>query len=75
MEQLNNQIMVPLEAQSKAIRQECVSQAARFHVVSAFVDTCHSRLGQAVAIKNPAGMVPEPRYWTTRWVSEGVARK
>lgn len=75
LKQIDAQIVKPVENRGQEIIKACVDRAAQFYVVSEYAAKCREKLQKTGNEVEPSGLIPQPSYWTTRWVGEGVARQ
>ena len=72
---IEGQLVLPIETKSAEILKTCVQKAAEFHVISNYVGKCHEKLARPGSQElSPSGLVPQPSYWTLRWIGKEVAR-
>ncbi|MBI4404779.1 MAG: tetratricopeptide repeat protein, partial [Deltaproteobacteria bacterium] len=70
---IDTEIVKPLETKSSEILKACVEKAAQFHVVNDYVAKCHEKFYRGQEEIRPTGILPQPSYWSTRWISKEVA--
>src|SRR5262249_25504007 len=68
IKEIDASLVQPLENKSQEILKLCVDKAAQFHVVGEYVAKCRERIKKAEAEAEPSGLLPQPSYWSTRWV-------
>ena len=74
LKQLDNKLVKPLETKAQDILKVCVAKAAQFHVSNEYSNKCRDRVKKSEGEAEPSGLLPQPTYWSTRSLSEGVAR-
>lgn len=72
---IDAKMVQPLEAKSQEIIKACVTRAAQFKVVSDYAAKCRSKLKKADEDAEVLGVMPQPSYWSTRWLGAEVARR
>lgn len=72
---IDAKMVAPLETRSQDILKACVARAAEFHVANEFSAKCRSKLKQSGEIAEPSGVLPQPAYWSTRWLGGEVANR
>jgi TolA-binding protein len=78
LKQIDAQLVKPVESKSQEILKACVDRAAQFYVTNEYAAKCREKLGNSAAPETDTqvtGLMPQPSYWTTRWVGEGVAKQ
>jgi hypothetical protein len=78
LKQIDAQLVKPVESKSQEILKACVDRAAQFYVTNEYAAKCREKLGNIAAPETDTqvtGLMPQPSYWTTRWVGEGVAKQ
>jgi cellulose synthase operon protein C len=73
------QVVKPLEDKVAEIVKSCTQKAAQFSVVNEYAAKCRQKAQALQGDKpgtdiEPSGVLPQPSYWTTRFVSGGVAK-
>lgn len=71
------QLVAPLELKAQEIFRACQKRAADFKVANEYATHCQERIkrGENEIAFEPSGLLPQPNYWSTRTVSEEIARK
>jgi cellulose synthase operon protein C len=78
LKQIDAQLVKPVETKSQEILKACVDRAAQFFVTNEYAAKCRQKLQKgdsAEVAGEPSGIMPQPAYWTTRWVGGGVAKQ
>jgi len=72
---IDGKMVAPLETRSQEILKACVARASEFHVANEFSAKCQQKLKQPGETAEPTGVLPQPSYWSTRYLGEEVARR
>lgn len=67
LKSIDEKLIKPLEQRALEVAQVCVERAAQFYVANQFASRCRERVkgGDSIAAIEPAGLIPQPRYWST----------
>lgn len=63
---IDEKLVKPLELKAQEIAKTCVERAAQFHVVNEYAAKCRERMKKDPNVADPAGIMPQPTYWSTR---------
>ncbi len=75
LKKIDDQMVKPLETKAKEILDACVKRAVQFHVANEYAAKCQAKQQNAGAVPHPAGLMPQPAYWSTRAIVDEVAQK
>lgn len=72
---IEGKLVAPIAVKAQEILASCVKRGSEFFVANEYASKCRQRLEKGKFV-DPAGLMPQPSYWTTRWTGGGeVAKK
>jgi TolA-binding protein len=75
LKDIDAKMVQPLELKTQEILKACASRAAEFKVVNEYAGNCRSRIKRQEGEAEPTGLMPQPSYWSTKYISSEIARK
>lgn len=69
LKDIDTKLVAPVENKSQEIFKACATRASEFHVATEYSSKCRQKIkAEALAVSEPTGILPQPSYWSTRWV-------
>ena len=73
LKQIDAEVVVPLEKRAEEILNKCVESAKEYAVASSYALKCFDEAPESKKSPSASGLVPRPRYWSTRPLGKEVA--
>lgn len=71
---IEGKLVAPIALKAQEFLQACVKRGSEFFVANEYASKCRKLLENGKNIE-PAGLMPQPSYWTTRWTAGEVVKK
>lgn len=77
LKNIDAQLVQPLEKKAQDVFKACMKRGADFKVASEYSSRCRDKIhvGENDVVKEPSGLIPQPNYWSTRAITEEIAKK